>query len=409
MTAMLIGVAGLAFVWWAAQLFFCLAWRKAMKPSPGGPMPESLPRFVVFIPVRGFDSTLLAAIRSVLALDYPAFTVRVLFDSREDVAWEPVQAELDRLRDPRISVQVIEHRRETCSLLCNNLVSAIEDLDDSHDLIAICAADMIVPPHWLRAMAAAMADPAVGATLGNRWYLPPKASAGGFARWMWNAGAVVLMRLCRIPWSGAMAIRLSELRNRGLLARWASAMVEDVSVAAHFAGKLECLRFVPELIVPDREDIGLASAFHFIQRQLLWSRLYSRGWLLIVSNALCGALATFSAPLLALYAVITGAYQVAAISTLVFLIYIAAMAALLRIVESGVARTQSERLKPFAGLPLGAVLVGIPLTQAVYLAAFCSAALARSVEWRGIRYEFDGPWKIRMLGYHPYGPDRERT
>lgn len=407
MTTLLAAVTGCAFVWWLTQLSFCLTYRRAMNRPRAERALSVWPRFVVFIPVRGFDATLLAAIRSVLAVDYPAFSVRVLFDSREDAAWEPVQAELDRLRDPRIAVQLIERRRETCSLLCSNLVAAIEELDDAPELIAICAADMVVPPHWLRAMAEAMADPAAGATLGNRWYVPPTASAGGLARWMWNAGAVVMMRWCRIPWSGGMAVRLSELREHGLLDRWATALVEDVSVAAHFARTPERLHFVPELIVLDRENIGLASAFYFIRRQLLWTWLYSPSWLLVASNAIGGALVTFAPLFLALFALTAGAFATTAVSLLVFLLYVIAMASLLRLVESTISHGQSEKIPPFAGLPLVAILVGVPLTQAVYLAAFCAAALSRSVEWRGIRYAIDGSWKIRMLGYRPYTPDRE--
>ena len=111
----------------------------------------------------------------------------------------------------------------------------------------------------------------------------------------------------------------------------------------------------------------------------------------------------FAPLLLAVYATLSGAFSVAVLSLLVFVIYAAAMVLPLRILEATIGQKQREVWKPFSGLSFLAVLAGIPLTQAVYLAAFLSAAFARSVEWRGVVYEIAGPWKIRMRGYAPFG------
>ncbi|MGH8046425.1 MAG: glycosyltransferase [Chthoniobacterales bacterium] len=402
MIPVFIATAAFSIVWWVSQLVLCRGYhRAATRPQPVSQAARSLPKFIVFVPVRGLDETLPAAIQSVANLDYPNFTVQILFDSREDAAWSAVQEELERLNDPRISTHVIEQRLETCSVLCGNLIVAINQLDDSHELMAICAADMIVPRDWLRIMANAMRDPAVGATLGNRWYLPPVASAGGLVRWMWNAGAVVIMQHFRLPWSGGMALRVREIRTGGLLDRWATAMVEDVSVAAHFKNEPDHLRFVPGLIVVDREDIGLRAAYRFIRRQLLWTRLYSSHWLFVAGHAWCSAIALFGPLIFALFAIARGDFVPAAASFLFYALYIGAMLSLLRLVETGAGSTQPDDWPRFAGLPLPAILLVAPLAQLVYLAAVCSAALAGSVEWRGIRYAIRGRGKIRCLGYQP--------
>jgi hypothetical protein len=402
METILVGIAGITASWWVAQLVLCLGYRRATRWRITPTEEQRFPSFVVFMPVRGLDATLLAAIRSVAAVDYPAFTVRILFDSQEDSAWNVVEQELARLNDPRFSVHVPELRRETCSVLCNNLVEAVGQLDDTHELIAICAADMIVPRDWLRIMAVAMHDPEVTATLGNRWYLPPETNAGSLVRWLWNAGAVVIMQGCRVPWSGGMALRLRELRTSGLLDRWANGMVEDVSVAAHSARKSKSLRFVPGLIVVDRENIELRDAFRFIRRQLLWTRLYSPHWPLVVAHAWCGAAALFGPLIFAMCAAARGESGLAAAGLLVIALYMAAMLMLLRLVESSVGATQPGAWPRFAGISPVIVAVGGILTQAVYLAALCSAALMRFVEWRRIRYAIPGPWKIQRLNYEPF-------
>jgi hypothetical protein len=402
MISVFIATAAFSIAWWLSQLVLCRGYhRAATRPQAASQSVQSLPKFIVFVPVRGLDETLPAAIRSVANLDYPNFTVQILFDSREDSAWLAVQEELERLNDPRISTRVIEQRLETCSVLCGNLIAAINHLDDSHELMAICAADMIVPRDWLRTMADAMSDPAAGATLGNRWYLPPVAGAGGLVRWMWNAGAVVIMQRFRLPWSGGMALRVREVRADGLLDRWATAMVEDVSVAAHFERDPERLCFVPGLIVVDREDIGLRAAYRFIRRQLLWTRLYSSHWLFVAGHAWCSAVALFGPLIFAFFAIAHGDFVPAAAGFLFYALYIGAMLSLLRLIETAVGSTQPARWPRFAGLPLSTILLIAPLTQLVYLAAVCSAALAKSVEWRGVRYAIRGRGKILCLDYQP--------
>ena len=52
-------------------------------------------------------------------------------------------------------------------------------------------------------------------------------------------------------------------------------------------------------------------------------------------------------------------------------------------------------------------LAAVPLTQAVYLASLLSATLLRRIDWRGITYEFHGPWNVRLVEYRPYLPAKE--
>ena len=47
-----------------------------------------------------------------------------------------------------------------------------------------------------------------------------------------------------------------------------------------------------------------------------------------------------------------------------------------------------------------------PLVQFVFLAGLYRAAVTRKVNWRGIEYEIDGPFNVRMLEYRPYGEKR---
>jgi hypothetical protein len=61
-------------------------------------------------------------------------------------------------------------------------------------------------------------------------------------------------------------------------------------------------------------------------------------------------------------------------------------------------------LPPSAVLRVAAALL---LTQVLYTGALVSALFARVVEWRGVRYRIDGPWRIRLIEYWPYLPDSD--
>ena len=54
------------------------------------------------------------------------------------------------------------------------------------------------------------------------------------------------------------------------------------------------------------------------------------------------------------------------------------------------------------GPPSFKTLFAFPLVHLVYFACLASASMLGKVSWRGITYEFEGPWTVRMRTYRPY-------
>ena len=71
-----------------------------------------------------------------------------------------------------MEVRILRERRETCSLKCSSIVQAVSELDNSYRVVAFVDADAVVHPDWLRQLVSPLSAPRVGATTGNRWYLP---------------------------------------------------------------------------------------------------------------------------------------------------------------------------------------------------------------------------------------------
>jgi len=82
-------------------------------------------------------------------------------------------------------------------------------------------------------------------------------------------------------------------------------------------------------------------------------------------------------------------------------LYWATMGLTLRWVERQVhslVRKRGEEIPPLSWKTICA----IPLAHLVYFACLASASVLAKVSWRGITYEFKGPWVVRMRKYRPY-------
>ena len=88
--------------------------------------------------------------------------------------------------------------------------------------------------------------------------------------------------------------------------------------------------------------------------------------------------------------------------------YYLGMLSLLVIMERSVRRIIAKRNQTTSWLsPHAAIkgLVAVPLTQFVYAASLFAATFSHKVQWRGMSYRVDGPWKIQMLDYRPFRKD----
>lgn len=400
-------VVALSIVTWLVQFAFVLAYDVVfLRARSQTASLKRLPKFAVGLPLRGADPYLTEALNAVLDQDYPDFELRITVDDRTDPAWRIVEDVVRQRGASNVRIEALRERRATCSRYASSLVQYLESLDDSIELVAFADADMVVRPDWLRHMAAALADPRVGATLGNRWYLPETSRWGSSVRYLYNAGAVVPMWLFEIPWTGALALRLADVRRVGLVEKLKCGMTEDTPVKAALAALGLRMQFVPYLTIPNREEIALSNCYFFVERQILWTKLYHPFWPVVVLYAIGGTLSMLGPPLLVPYFLLFGNDAAAVAAAGFSAAYFSGMAVLLGLVawaNRRILRGNGERLPT---LTLGGILQllsAIPLAQTFFLIAVLRCQFKRRVRWRGVLYQIDGPWDIRVLedGSHP--------
>jgi hypothetical protein len=267
-----------------------LWWIRRGHVAPAFPSADSLPRFKIFMPLRGADPYLRDALQSVVNQDYPKFSLHIVVDSRLDPAWPIVEEFRSRHPDASILVEELRERSRRRSLYCSALTQFFQTVADD-ECVTFIAADMVVPKDWLRRMGQALLDPAVGGTLGNRWYVSHQGKVGSLVRFWWNAFAFFHMWWHEVVWGGTLAMRAKDIRRSGLADRWSRGMIEDIpSWSAIRSVGLKFQR-LPGLVIVNEEEIGLAGTFRFTHRQMQWDRLYHPAWWQgFLMGLACGAL-----------------------------------------------------------------------------------------------------------------------
>ena len=366
---------------------------------------EKLPRTAVILCLRGADPFLPKCLEALINQNYPDYEIQIVVDSYKDPAWGMVTQTVEKAAAKHVTISSLVVPRLTCSLKCSALVQAISNLDDNCEVVALVDADTVVHSNWLRELVSPLTNPQVGATTGNRWYLPQGRYWGNVVRYIWNVAAVTQMYFYHIPWGGSLAIKTKVFRQTQLLKKWEQAFNEDTMLKQILQQQELRVEFVPSIIMVNREETDLKSFLGWVKRQLLCSRLYHTAWNAI---AIHGVLTTVL-PTVAIILLLTTWLNEEWFNVAYFggglAIYVLTQIVCLTILENrvrGIVERKGEVLPSVDATTVFKVLLGLPLTQIVYTLALTSAMFMQQVKWRGITYQIKSPWDIKLVEYQPY-------
>ncbi|MFO0818354.1 MAG: glycosyltransferase family 2 protein [Pirellulales bacterium] len=379
--------------------------RKMLRPADPPLADDQCPRAAVVLCLRGADPFLPQCVHAILNQDYPSYQVHVVVDHPADPAWQVVTDAVAQQPSSHVSITCLARPLATCSLKCSSLVQAAAELDPAVEFLAQLDADVIPHRTWLRELAGALADESVGAATGNRWYMPDQISVAALVRCIWNMAAVVQMYWYGIAWGGTLAVKTRLFRETDLLERWSHAFCEDTMLFSQLRRSGLKVQFVPSLLMVNRESCDLGGYFRWVRRQLLTARLYHPRWLAVAGHAFVTSLVPALA--VALLGVMWLQQTSEAMSATLWglLIYQGSTIPLLVVLELTARQVIARRGEPTRWLSLSgwlAIFATIPITQVVYAFAMISALGLRRVDWRGVEYQIDGPWGLRLLEYRPY-------
>jgi cellulose synthase/poly-beta-1,6-N-acetylglucosamine synthase-like glycosyltransferase len=369
-----------------------------------------LPSATVVLCLRGEDPFLRNCLQGLLSQDYPNYQVHIIVDSKEDPAWEIVartlsQSTTSHFDRHHVKVNPLEVKYQTCILKCSALIQAISDLDDDCEVVAFIDADTVPHSTWLYELVAPLEDRSIGITVGNRWYIPIEQGWGSVVRYLWNVAAVVQMNFYTIPWAGCLALRKDRFQQTKLLERWQYALCDDVLLCSVMQEYGLGIKFIPSLIMVNREDCKLSSFIRWMSRQLLFVRLYHPSWWLIISHGLINSLILSVAIATLLLASIenegTSAIRIAN-GLIIYSTVLVLYSGILEREVRQVIALRGEALPNLTTKRLAKTFLAILLTQYAFTIAIISAMQLQMIEWRGICYKVLSPWNVRLLQYRPY-------
>ena len=240
----------------------------------------------VILCLRGADPFLDRCLRGLASQDYPDYKVVIVVDSLRDEALPQVERLLKDHGDERIEVLIRDRLLPNCSRRASSLFCGLNRVPAEVEVVAMCDADAIPHPTWLRELVAPLQDPLTVAASGNRWYAPTILTMGGMYRYYWNALAFRAMYKYRIPWCGSLAIRGDLFRDAEFQSCLQHAFSEDTALAGFLANKQQHATPIVSLVMLNEETCSLKNFWGFLVRQMLAARLHHPHWPSILIEAL---------------------------------------------------------------------------------------------------------------------------
>lgn len=341
------------------------------------PEPDTFPPATVIVPVKGADEGLRENLAALANLDYPDFELIVTADSAADLppGVLPVRAKvvLAHGDDPSTGEKV------------QNLQAAVRAARRRSDIYAFADSDGRPGRGWLKALAAPLAEPGVGASTGFRWFTPEPPTFWTLLRGVWDAVAVGMLGPADNPfvWGGAMAIRKQVFADAAIGDAWKRTISDDYALASavHRAGLT--IAYAPGALVPSYDRTTASGFFAWARRQMRITRRYSPKlwWTALLAHIFyCGGMAA------SIVAAARGNRL--------------AEWALVAQLSPGMLKGLNRATLAKAALPQCEAwfrrhswthALWVPLATWVWLAALAASAFGRTVEWRGRRYDLWEP------------------
>ena len=352
--------------WLALRLWRNSGAQRRLGSSSGTAAPQQPLPVTVLKPLCGAEPGLDHSLRSFCEQDY-AGAVQIVFGVQH--AADPALAVLEGLkRDyPRLDLTVVvDATRHGASAKVSNLINMMRAA--RHDWLVLADSDVRVPPGYLTAVTAPLADPTVGivtcpyhgvprpglwSLLGalfiNDWFIPSVRVAALFGSRAFAFGATI-------------ALRRDALDAIGGFRRIADQLADDYRLGQ--LTRRRGLRTVLSDIVVDTA-VDERTFRHLAQHGLRWLRTIR----VVRPGGYALSAVTFSVPVALIGCALAGGRPV----TLALLAATVVLRLMLHSSAQGSARSWSQ-------------LWAIPLADALGFALWCAAFVKREVQWRQGRY-----------------------
>jgi glycosyltransferase involved in cell wall biosynthesis len=360
------------------------------------------PKVGILMPLRGSDPFLKRCLVALMNQQYDNYVIRVVVDNPLDPAHEVVNEVLQEYPNEKLSLEFLADKEISCCLKNSALRQAYRGLPVDCEFIILLDGDANPDPHWITNIVAGFKDPQVGIACGIRWYSPQVHTMANLTRHVWNAGAVLQMHAMQIGWGGSLGLRKSVFEELGLYEKWGQVLFEDTYTSDLILKHGYKFRTLPLVTMVNEESISFRDCMSFITRQLLNLRLYNKSWLNVFLYGLSMMLSTVVSMVFGVYALFAGEKLAGMIALGSLACFFLVLSIFTWIGESAIDYAQRKQGKPRIRysplyLPLAEFLVIV-----AYPICMLNSYRIHQVTWRGIIYQFNGPFSIKRLNYEPF-------
>lgn len=404
----LVAFVGLAQLFFAFLYSLVLRFRKSIPRQQGkenhGPTLVTDFKVAVILSLRGSDPDLRDNLKNLLCQDYSNYHIFVVVDHPDDSAWQDVHRWIAEAPD-RITAWSLENRQSTCSLKSSAIAEALDKYGAAYDVWAFIDGDAHPHSKWISDLTKPLADPNVGVSAGNRWFVPVSLKPGTMARYFWNIGAVVQVWWNGLTWGGSMALRWNTIEQVQLIDSLRTSFVDDGAVIQQIKKFGYRAHFEPTVIMPNRESMRVGQFIPWATRQLVAARSSGAGWAVVLFHAslICGSVC-LPVLLLCLSAISSNLRAVQ-----VNLISIATHWSLALLASWLVEMGMRYRLRINGHEPIRMnfaflirCLPGIVGSHFLYWVCLVRAHFCSRISWRGIEYDIERSGTVRMREYRTF-------
>ena len=354
--------------------------------------PDFTPFVTIFAPCRGHDPGLVENLRAVVSQDYPAFEVIFVVDNVDD----PAVAVISNLLNENVKMVVAPVAVDSGQKV-ENLRAAVLEADPRSKVFAFVDSDVRPRAAWLRTLVGPLADPAVGAATGYRWFISSDPSFASELRSSWNASIASALgprTASNFCWGGSMAVSRQKFVDLGIRDKWKGTLSDDFTVTRIMQAAKLPIVFVPGALTVSESDCTFNQMLEFTTRQMKITRAYARHlWI----NSLLGS-AIFTGVMLSAFGTLVSTdnlfLRIAAALTLALVTVFSVGKAWLRV--RAVSLVLPE-YRPALSRQRIAQLTLWLLTPFVFLHNSIAALISRRIVWRGIVYELKSPTETVII------------
>lgn len=338
----------------------------------GQPCNGPFPPATVIVPVKGGDPGLRENLAALDSQDYPDYELIIAAHSAADIppAVLPPRARvvLAHASDPETGEKVL------------NLRTAAGFARKDSQLLAFADSDGRVSRTWLRALAAPLADAAVGASTGYRWFAPDPPDFWSLLRSVWDA--VIAGGFGPgsndFAWGGSMAIRRETFVTARVPDYWKGTVSDDFALSAAVRDAGLRIAFAPGAIAVTEGRAGGRVFLAWARRQLLITRTYRPllWWKALAAHVFyCGGMAA------ALIAALNGSRGAEWV-----LIAQLSPGILKGANRAALAKAELPEYRDWFDRHSWVHAVWVPLGTWIWLFTLLASAFGKRIEWRGNHY-----------------------